>query len=71
MFLVISGLFDTIEHRYLVSGHSFLKCDRDFVFIEKRKRRYSPMVPEDLYDVILSSTHTTTEYNHFFPLLPL
>ncbi|KAJ8930040.1 hypothetical protein NQ314_017205 [Rhamnusium bicolor] len=58
MFLVSSGHFDTIEHRYLVSGHSFLKCDRDFALIEKRKRKCAPMVLEDLHHVILSSTHT-------------
>lgn len=58
VFLVSCGLFDTIEHRYLVSGHSFLQCDRDFALIEKRKRKCAPMVPEDLHDVILSSTYT-------------
>lgn len=58
IFLVSCGLFDTIEHRYLVSGHSFLQCDRDFALIEKRKRKYAPMVPEDIHHVILSSTHT-------------
>lgn len=58
MFLVSCGLFDTIEHRYLVSGHSFLQCDRDFAIIEKRKRKCALMVPEDLHHVILSSTHT-------------
>ncbi|KAJ8955064.1 hypothetical protein NQ314_006944 [Rhamnusium bicolor] len=58
MFLVIFAHFDTIEHRYLVNGHSFLQCNRDFALIEKRKRKCAPMLPEDSHHVILSSTHT-------------
>jgi hypothetical protein len=37
VYLTVNGTFDSIEHRYLVSGHSFLPCDRDFAQIEKRK----------------------------------
>ncbi|KAJ4429631.1 hypothetical protein ANN_21832 [Periplaneta americana] len=36
--LVAKGRFDEISHKFLVSGHSFLPCDRDFAMIEKRKR---------------------------------
>ncbi|KAJ8910641.1 hypothetical protein NQ315_012509 [Exocentrus adspersus] len=53
-----TGQFDTIEHKYLVSGHSLLQCDRDFALIEKRKKQMMAMVPEDLHNVIMSSTHT-------------
>lgn len=57
-FLIACGIFETIEHKFLVSGHSFLQCDRDFALIEKRKRKVKAMVPEDLKDIILSSSHT-------------
>lgn len=57
-FLISCGIFETIEHKFLVSGHSFLQCDRDFSLIEKRKRKSKAMVPEDLHDLITSSTHT-------------
>ncbi|KAJ8964388.1 hypothetical protein NQ314_004957 [Rhamnusium bicolor] len=58
MFLVSSGHFDTIEHGYLVNGHSLLQCNRGFALIKKRKRKCASMVPEGLHHVILSSTHT-------------
>lgn len=57
-FLISCGIFETIEHKFLVSGHSFLQCDRDFALIEKRKRKSKVMVPHDLHDLIISSTHT-------------
>ncbi|KAJ8953617.1 hypothetical protein NQ314_007221 [Rhamnusium bicolor] len=62
MFLVSSGHFDTIEHRFLFSGQSFLQCDRDFALIEKIKRKCSPVIPEDLHHVILSSTDTDSRF---------
>ena len=32
------GLFDEIEHKFPLPGHTFLHCDRDFGVIEKKKR---------------------------------
>ncbi|KAJ8928674.1 hypothetical protein NQ314_018768 [Rhamnusium bicolor] len=32
--LVKEGTLDEIHHKYLVKGHSYLPCDRDFAFIE-------------------------------------
>lgn len=58
LYLVSIELFDTIEHKFLVSGHSFLPCDRDFALIEKRKRVCKAFVPEELHPIIESSTHT-------------
>lgn len=70
VFLVAMGLYDSIEHKFLVSGHSFLQCDRDFALIEKRKKKCKPMVPDDWRDVIESSTHTgrfrAVNINKFF-----
>jgi hypothetical protein len=39
--LIHSGRFSTIIHSYLISGHSYLPCDRDFGLIEKRSRSHS------------------------------
>lgn len=30
IYLTLTDKFDEINHKYLVSGHSFLSCDRDF-----------------------------------------
>nr|CAI5834258.1 unnamed protein product [Callosobruchus analis] len=57
IFLVSIGLFDAIEQRFLVSGHSFMPCDRDFALIEKRKRTMKAYIPEDLIDVIKSARY--------------
>lgn len=44
--LVIDGVYQTIEHRFLIPGHTRLLCDRDFALIENEKKRvgevYSP-----------------------------
>lgn len=37
--MIREGLFEKIEHRFLVSGHTFLPSDRDFALIEKYKRK--------------------------------
>lgn len=53
----IVGLNDNspieIHHKFLVSGHSYLSCDRDFGVIEKEKRYHPEMyVPNDWIKVI-------------------
>lgn len=54
-YLVASGWFESIECRFLVSGHSFMPCDQDFAMIEKRKRRVAAMVPAEIKEMIQSS----------------
>lgn len=54
--MIITGKFDEINHKYLVSGHSFLSCDRDFAQIEKRKRVEKCEVPKDLVKLIVTAT---------------
>lgn len=43
---VLDGVYESIEHRFLIPGHTRLPCDRDFALIEKQKNRvvqvYSP-----------------------------
>ena len=55
LFLVAIGLFDHIEQRFLLSGHSFLQCDSDFAFIEKRKRVTKAFIPSDLFKIVQES----------------
>lgn len=52
IFLVSIGMFKNIHHKFLVSGHSFLQCDRDFSLIEKRKKVLPCYVPSDIHNVI-------------------
>lgn len=52
--LVREGLFKVIEHKFLVVGHTYLPCDRDFTIIEKYKRHNMKQVytPEDWYRAV-------------------
>lgn len=52
IYLACIGMFSEINHKFLVGGHSFLNCDRDFAAIEKRKRVTKCNVPEDLKAMI-------------------
>ena len=57
IYLVATGKFDKIEQKFLVSGHSYLACDRDFAQIERRKRVTKNYVPDDLEKMIRSAQH--------------
>ncbi|KAJ8895339.1 hypothetical protein PR048_000670 [Dryococelus australis] len=54
--LIHNDHFDTIRHQFLVSGHTYMPCDRDFGLheAEKIKRQYV-YTPEDWIDVIRKS----------------
>ncbi|KAJ8967796.1 hypothetical protein NQ317_012692 [Molorchus minor] len=56
IYLVANGYYQEINHKFLVSGHSFLSCDRDFAQIEKRKRLEKCEVPFDLLRLIATAT---------------
>jgi hypothetical protein len=38
LYIVNSGLFETVQHRFLLPGHTYVACDADFGVIEKKKR---------------------------------
>lgn len=57
IFLVAYGIYDSIQMKFLTSGHSFMPCDRDFALIEKRKRVMKSFVPDDLVNVIQSARY--------------
>lgn len=58
IFLVSIGIFHTVEQKFLVSGHSFMPCDRDFALIEKRKRVTKANVPSDLHAIVKCARYT-------------
>lgn len=62
MFLVANGHFQSIEQKFLITGHSFLQCDRDFGIIEKRKKVMKSYVPEDLKKVITGAKNTSQPF---------
>ncbi|KAJ8971893.1 hypothetical protein NQ314_000506 [Rhamnusium bicolor] len=55
--LVKEGTLDEIHHKYLVKGHSYLPCDRDFALIEKRKKVTKTIVLDDVDKMITSTRH--------------
>lgn len=44
LMLVRTTKFKTIEHKFLISGHTHLPSDRDFASIENRQRKYAQQV---------------------------
>ena len=51
--LVHLGLFDRIELAFLVAGHSYMPCDRQFGIISNRLKRYQKISsPDTLVDFI-------------------
>lgn len=55
MYLIRIGYFSEVHQKFLVTGHSFLPCDRDFALIERRRKLCKPMVPEDWKLIIASA----------------
>lgn len=50
--LTFKKVYKTIEHKFLISGHSYLSCDIDVALIENRKRVSNCMVPDDILHLI-------------------
>lgn len=64
---------EEIKHNFLVSGHSFMSCDRDFGLIEKNKKFHPNIyIPKDWVNVILTARKKNPfqvivmEKEHFF-----
>lgn len=57
MYLVSLDLFDKIDHKFLVVGHSFSAADRNFAVIEKHWKRVQAETPEDVKRAIIASRH--------------
>ena len=50
--LIWKGCFTRIDHKYLVRGHTYLPCDRDFALIEKRKPSAVIHLPDDWEKIV-------------------
>lgn len=50
--LHLSGVYDILDHKFLTSGHTFLRNDSDFAQIEKRKASATVYVPGDWSSVV-------------------
>lgn len=60
-YIVSNAEFTTIkiDHKFLVSGHSYMTCDQDFGLVEKQKRFFKNIyVPQDWKQVILAARKT-------------
>lgn len=57
IYLVSNGIYETVEQKFVVSGHSYLTCDRDFAQIEKRKRVVKNYTPENIGKMIAEARH--------------
>ena len=47
--------FTNVEQKFLVTGHTFLPCDRLFALIEKKKKHCTAYIPDQWIEVILSA----------------
>ncbi|XP_052424869.1 uncharacterized protein LOC127968042 [Carassius gibelio] len=50
--LVSRGYFSQIEQKFMVSGHSFLPCDRSFATLDKRRKVSTLHTPSDVAEMI-------------------
>ncbi|XP_039968959.1 uncharacterized protein LOC120780771 [Bactrocera tryoni] len=53
--LIKMKYFSEANQKFLVSGHSFLPCDRDFSLIERKKKTVRIYTTEDVHEMIKSA----------------
>ena len=53
--LISKGYFTEIKQKFMVTGHSFLPCDRSFALIERRRKGATLNTPDDVGQMILES----------------
>lgn len=56
--LLMSRYFTSVEQKFLVTGHSFLPCDRDFALTERNKKNFKAYSPDDWIPVIATAKTT-------------
>ena len=50
--LHLANVYQSIDHIYLVRGHTYLQNDRDFGIIEKRKQSAEVYIPSQWYQIV-------------------
>ncbi|KAJ8874385.1 hypothetical protein PR048_025234 [Dryococelus australis] len=62
-YLIEKKYFTTIDQKFLVSGHCFLLCDRDFALIERRKKKKSTVYHSKQWlEVIVNASPAFSAY---------
>ena len=57
-YLLLSGRFKEIYHKFPVLGHTYMDCDQDFGLVEKEQRRHqSVYLPTHYRDIIRDAKH--------------
>lgn len=61
MYVVKEGILETIDHKFLEPGHTYMECDRDFGVIEKRKKKTEYVfVPDEWANAISNASKSFT-----------
>ena len=60
--LVKSGLYDRIDHKFFVPGHSYMDSDRDFGLIEKKKKQRKYVYTHDDWAELIATTRVNKPF---------
>lgn len=58
LYVIKNTQIETVDHHFLVAGHSYNECDQDFGIIElkKKKNQRDMYVPEDWMELVVSAS---------------
>lgn len=62
-YLIKSGRFKKIDHKFPEVGHTFMDSDRDFATVEKAIRKHQNIYTVDQYLSIMTEARRTTPFN--------
>jgi len=49
----------SFHHKFLLTGHSYNACDRDFPLIEKKKKMKDVLIPDQIKNIIKDASMKT------------
>ena len=52
VYTILKGWFDTVNHKFLIPGHTYLPSDRDFAQIEKHMRESEVYSPSQWFSLV-------------------
>lgn len=62
-YLIKSGTFKKIDHKFPEVGHTFIDSDRDFAAVEKSIKKHQNIYTVDKYVSIMTEARRTTPFN--------
>lgn len=62
-YLIKSGRFKKIDHKFPEVEHTFMDSDRDFASVEKAIRKHQNIYTVDQYLSIMTEARRTTPFN--------